>query len=291
MLDRRDVLFASISAMAPALAVPAFAQTTSLPQRNICIIFDFRNHFFVTAFVVEYSPMPNTKINQILKTLPTKPGVYLHKNAQGKVIYVGKAVNLRSRVRSYFHKSAQQTEKTRRLVAEVADIEFIVADSELEALLLENTLIKKYQPRFNVRLKDDKRYPYIKVHWQDSFPKVTTTRRLQTDGARYYVAIRVIDLCGLLNVNTAYKPDWDVGGAAPVMPFGANNQAYKTGSTRGLPVTHVDATKLNLDADQLHMVRCGAAIPGRSRYSPPRPSARSPSREGRQPRAECCYRW
>jgi excinuclease ABC subunit C len=102
------------------------------------------------------------------------------------VIYVGKAVNLRNRVRSYFHKSAQHNEKTRRLVSEIADIEFIVADSELEALLLENTLIKKYQPRFNVRLKDDKRYPYIKVHWQDPFPKVTTTRRLQNDGGRYF---------------------------------------------------------------------------------------------------------
>jgi excinuclease ABC subunit C len=130
--------------------------------------------------------MASTNIEQILKTLPTKPGVYLHKNAQDKVIYVGKAVNLRNRVRSYFHKSAQHNEKTRRLVSEIADIEFIVADSELEALLLENTLIKKYQPRFNVRLKDDKRYPYIKVHWQDPFPKVTTTRRLQNDGGRYF---------------------------------------------------------------------------------------------------------
>lgn len=130
--------------------------------------------------------MPSTKIEQILKTLPVKPGVYLHKNAQGKVIYVGKAVNLKSRVRSYFHKSAQDNAKTRRLVDEIADIEFIVATSELEALLLENTLIKKYQPRFNVRLKDDKRYPYIKVHWHEPFPKVTTTRRLQNDGARYY---------------------------------------------------------------------------------------------------------
>ncbi len=130
--------------------------------------------------------MPATKIEQILKTLPVKPGVYLHKNAQGKVIYVGKAVNLKSRVRSYFHKSAQDNAKTRRLVDEIADIEFIVASSELEALLLENTLIKKYQPRFNVRLKDDKRYPYIKVHWHEPFPKVTTTRRLQNDGARYY---------------------------------------------------------------------------------------------------------
>lgn len=130
--------------------------------------------------------MVDTNIKEILKNLPAKPGVYLHKNAQGKVIYVGKAVNLRSRVRSYFHKSAQDNTKTRRLVAEIADIDFIVADSELEALLLENTLIKKHQPRFNVRLKDDKRYPYIKVHWQDPFPRVTTTRRLQNDGARYF---------------------------------------------------------------------------------------------------------
>src|SRR5262245_55408870 len=111
--------------------------------------------------------MASAKIEQILKNLPTKPGVYLHKNAQSKVIYVGKAVNLRSRVRSYFNSTAQQNPKTRRLVEEIVDIEFIVAASELEALLLENTLIKKYQPRYNIRLKDDKRYPYIKVHWQD----------------------------------------------------------------------------------------------------------------------------
>jgi excinuclease ABC subunit C len=130
--------------------------------------------------------MTTPKIEQILKTLPTKPGVYLHKNADGKVIYVGKAVNLKSRVRSYFHKAAQFNAKTRRLVQEIDDIEFIVADSELEALLLENTLIKKHQPRYNVRLKDDKRYPYIKVHWQDPFPRVTTTRRLLSDGARYF---------------------------------------------------------------------------------------------------------
>ena len=109
--------------------------------------------------------MTSPKIEQILKNLPTKPGVYLHKNEQDKVIYVGKAINLKSRVRSYFHKSAQNHAKTRRLAQEIADIEFIVTDSELEALLLENTLIKQYQPRYNVRLKDDKRYPYIKVHW------------------------------------------------------------------------------------------------------------------------------
>jgi excinuclease ABC subunit C len=130
--------------------------------------------------------MSDHKFEEILKSLPTKPGVYIYKNAAGKVIYVGKAVNLRSRVRSYFHESSQHVPKTRSLVKEIADLEFIVAGSELEALLLENTLIKKHQPRFNVRLKDDKRYPYIKVHWQDPFPRVTTTRQVLEDGARYF---------------------------------------------------------------------------------------------------------
>jgi len=132
--------------------------------------------------------MTTPHIQNILDNLPTKPGVYLHKNADKKIIYVGKAINLRNRVRSYFHKSAggDNREKTRRLVKEIADIEFIITDSELEALLLENTLIKKHQPRYNIKLKDDKRYPYIKVHWQDDYPKVTITRRLQNDGGRYY---------------------------------------------------------------------------------------------------------
>jgi excinuclease ABC subunit C len=130
--------------------------------------------------------MSEHKFEEILKSLPTKPGVYIYKNAAGKVIYVGKAINLRSRVRSYFHESSQQVPKTRSLVKEIADLEFIVAGSELEALLLENTLIKKHQPRFNVRLKDDKRYPYIKVHWQNPFPRVTTTRQVLEDGARYF---------------------------------------------------------------------------------------------------------
>ena len=130
--------------------------------------------------------MKRIEFAQVLDNLPTKAGVYIYKNESGKVIYVGKAVNLRARVRSYFHDSAQQTHKIRHLVDEIADIEFIVAGSELEALLLENTLIKKHQPRYNVRLKDDKRYPYIKVHWQDPFPRVTTTRNIQNDGARYF---------------------------------------------------------------------------------------------------------
>ena len=122
----------------------------------------------------------------ILDTLPTKPGCYLMKNADGKIIYVGKAINLRNRVRSYFHSDASHDNKTRRLVREIANIEWIVVGSELEALILEMNLIKRHRPRFNVRLKDDKRYPYIKIHWADPFPKVTVTRQMKEDGSRYF---------------------------------------------------------------------------------------------------------
>jgi len=122
----------------------------------------------------------------LLDNLPTNPGCYLMKNADGKVIYVGKAINLRNRVRSYFHSSAQEDPKTRQLVRKIADIEWIVVGSELEALILEMNLIKKYRPHYNVRLKDDKRYPYVKVHWADPFPKVTVTRQMIHDGSRYF---------------------------------------------------------------------------------------------------------
>ena len=132
---------------------------------------------------MSYTPPEN--IREILKKLPVKPGVYLHKDKFGAVIYVGKAINLRSRVRSYFHKNVDSI-KTQRLRREIADIETITTESELEALLLENTLIKKYKPKYNIRLKDDKRYPYIKVHWADDFPKVTVTRRMTRDGSRYF---------------------------------------------------------------------------------------------------------
>ena len=128
---------------------------------------------------------PSDHISDVLNSLPTKPGVYLHKDAEGNVLYVGKAINLRNRVRSYFHSNVDSI-KTLRLRRQIADIEVIVTDSELEALLLEMNLIKQHQPRFNVRLKDDKRYPYIKVHWADPFPKVTVTRRMVRDGGRYF---------------------------------------------------------------------------------------------------------
>ncbi len=126
------------------------------------------------------------KLQGILATLPAKPGCYLMKNAEGKILYVGKAINIRNRVRSYFHADAGHDAKTRRLVREIADIEWIVVGSELEALIFEMNLIKKHRPKYNVRLKDDKRYPYIKIHWADPFPKVTVTRQMVDDGSRYF---------------------------------------------------------------------------------------------------------
>ena len=129
---------------------------------------------------------PSPAVREKLDALPTRPGVYIYRDARGTIIYVGKAVNLRNRVRSYFHASADLTIKTQRLVAEIADLEIWPTDTELEALLLECNLIKQHKPKFNVRLKDDKRYPYIKVNWQDPYPKVITTRKMEQDGARYF---------------------------------------------------------------------------------------------------------
>ncbi len=124
-------------------------------------------------------------IPQKLKSLPIAAGIYLHKNADGKILYVGKAKNLRNRVRQYFQSSRNQDAKTRRLVRAIADFEFIVVDNEVEALVLESNLIKKHKPRFNVLLKDDKSYPHLKLT-NEPFPKVVVTRRIERDGANYY---------------------------------------------------------------------------------------------------------
>ena len=126
------------------------------------------------------------KIKSILATLPEKPGCYIMKDENGRIIYVGKAINLKNRVRSYFQTLGDQEFKTRQLVKRIRDIEWIVVGSELEALILEMNLIKLHRPFYNVRLKDDKRYPYIKVLWQDPFPKVIVTRQMVQDGARYF---------------------------------------------------------------------------------------------------------
>ncbi len=122
----------------------------------------------------------------ILATLPQKPGCYIMRDVNGTVIYVGKAINLKNRVRSYFQERADMDHKTRKLVTHIHDLEWIVVGSELEALILEMNMIKKYRPHFNVRLKDDKRYPYIKVHLNDPYPKVTVTRIMTKNGSRYF---------------------------------------------------------------------------------------------------------
>lgn len=128
----------------------------------------------------------NEAIKETLAVLPNAPGVYIMHDAQGKVIYVGKAVILKNRVRSYFRPASQVSPKVRAINAHVASIETIVTASEMEALILECNLIKKYRPRYNIDLKDDKTYPYLKITVQEAYPRMVLTRRVLKDGARYY---------------------------------------------------------------------------------------------------------
>ena len=138
---------------------------------------------------------------QKIRTLPTSPGCYLYKNAEGEVIYVGKAKNLRARVRSYFLEASQANAKTGTLMREAVDVDYITVANEHEALALENNLIKQRKPRFNILLRDDKTYPYIKLTMGDRYPKVFVTRRLRKDGSAYFgpyfpgnLAYRLVDL-------------------------------------------------------------------------------------------------
>lgn len=126
------------------------------------------------------------KILKALAVLPDRPGVYLMRDEKGKIIYVGKAVILKNRVRSYFRESAAHAPKVRALVSKVRDLETIVTDNELEALILECNLIKEHRPRYNISLKDDKSYPYLKVTLQEDFPRIYVTRRVLRDNAKYY---------------------------------------------------------------------------------------------------------
>jgi len=130
--------------------------------------------------------MLDARIQEKLAALPARPGCYLFKDAAGQVLYVGKAISLRSRVRSYFQRSANLTVRIRRLVEAVRDLEVIVVESELEALVLECNLIKKHQPHYNVRLRDDKQYPYLCVTTSEPFPRLLLTRRVRQDGNKYF---------------------------------------------------------------------------------------------------------
>lgn len=125
-------------------------------------------------------------INEELKKLPTCPGVYMHKDRLGTVIYVGKAVNLRNRVRQYFRNSSQHSPKVRSMVSNIAEFDYITCGTEMEALILECNLIKKYMPKYNILLKDDKTYPYIEVTMSEEFPRVIRTREVKRDENRYF---------------------------------------------------------------------------------------------------------
>jgi excinuclease ABC subunit C len=123
-------------------------------------------------------------LRPILRSLPMAPGVYLMKGRDGRVLYVGKADVLRQRVRSYFGSGEGLDARISRMVAEVADVEYIVTDTVSEAFLLENNLIKEHRPRFNIRLRDDKSYPFVKITLGEDFPRIVRTRKLVRDGSR-----------------------------------------------------------------------------------------------------------
>ena len=130
--------------------------------------------------------MTSNLISKQLKQLPTSPGIYLMRDAEGNILYIGKAANLRNRVRSYFGAGKKLSSKLERMVARVNNLDFFIASSEQEALILELNLIKRHHPRYNVRLKDDKTFPYLKIDTSQDWPGVYITRRLEEDGGRYF---------------------------------------------------------------------------------------------------------
>ncbi len=159
------------------------------------------HRLFLDFRVLTFKKAPPMDLHQKIRTLPTNPGVYLYKNAEGEVIYVGKAKDLRARVRNYFVEGASEDAKTGSLLREAVDIEYIVVDNEKEALALENNLIKQKKPRFNILLRDDKTYPYVKLTLGERFPRVYVTRRLKKDGSLYFgpylpasLAYRVVEI-------------------------------------------------------------------------------------------------
>ncbi len=165
-------------------------------------------------------------LQEKMRTLPTRPGVYLYRNADGEVIYVGKAKNLRSRVRSYLLEANQANAKTGSLMREAVDVETILVDNEHEALALENNLIKQRKPRFNILLRDDKTYPYVKLTLADRYPKVFVTRRLRRDGSAYYgpyfpgnLAYRVAELIHRVFLLPSCKVDLSRDHARPCLQY------------------------------------------------------------------------
>jgi len=176
------------------------------------------------------TPEPNPPpVDARLDLVPTNPGVYLMKDASGSIIYVGKAVNLRNRLRSYFTANPQGNAKVLAMISHIADFSFIVTSSELEALLLEATLIKKHQPHYNILLRDDKGYPYIRITMNELYPRIVKAFRVGDDkneGARYYGPYLSGDLYRALNVlRTLFRPNLqarfprDIGKERPCLNY------------------------------------------------------------------------
>ena len=190
---------------------------------------------------------PVQALSAKLSLLPAAPGVYLYKNAKGKVIYIGKARRLNQRVRSYFQAGKDKDTKTDALVRRIDDLDYIVTDSDADALVLENQLIKEYRPLYNVRLKDDKQYPYIRISLGEPFPRVSIVRKIATDKARYfgpYTDVRAMRetlsfAAGLFQVRTCHlnlpgqtvpRPclDWQIGRcSAPCVAYDTQ-KSYRT---------------------------------------------------------------
>ena len=147
-------------------------------------------------------------IEEELKKLPNKPGVYLMKDKDGHIIYVGKAIILKNRVRQYFQDSRNHSIKVKKMVEHIASFEYIITRSEMEALVLECNLIKKYNPKYNIRLKDDKHYPYIKLNVQDAFPRMTIVREMKKDGAKYFGPYT--DVAAMWEIVDIIKQTWNL---------------------------------------------------------------------------------
>ncbi len=175
-IDRQENKRADSNSPADTGAGDALSQGGS-GAANVDISEDF-------DFEVEENPV-NRELSAKVRQLPLKPGVYIYKDKDGRIIYVGKAKALRNRVRSYFRANRPMDAKTKALVAKIADLDYIVVDSEAEALILEDTLIKKHKPRYNVLLKDDKTYPYVRVT-NEPYPRLFVTRHIVRDGSKYY---------------------------------------------------------------------------------------------------------
>ena len=161
-------------------------------------------------------------IKEELKKLPALPGVYLMKNELDQIIYVGKAVSLKNRVKQYFQKSKNHSIKTIRLVEQIRSFEYIVTASELEALVLECNLIKRYNPKYNIRLKDDKHYPYIRVDIQNAFPHVTVVRSMKKDGAKYFGPYT--DVNAMWELVEIIKKTWQLRTCTRVLPRDINKE-------------------------------------------------------------------